>query len=175
MNQKLLNKGFTIIESLVAIAILVTAVIGATSAVQSGISSYIFSKDQITAFYLAQESLEQLRNLRDENHLTSNNWLYGIAQSSSDPCYFGSACIVDTVLTSQPTRCSAIGSCPVVRQDPTYGFYGYNAGWTATKFTREIVLTSVNANEISVKVSVSWSKGLINRSFVARENILNWQ
>ena len=49
------KKGFTIIESLVAISILTLAITGATSAIQAGISSYTFSKDQIIAFYLAQE------------------------------------------------------------------------------------------------------------------------
>lgn len=167
--------GFTIIESLVAIAILVVAVIGATSAVQTGISSYIFSKDQITAFYLAQEGLEQLRNIRDENHLKDQNWLAGIAQNSSDPCYFGGACTVSPVETSLTIHCSAVGSCPYLREDSGTGFFGYDSSWPLTKFKREIVLSSVNANEISAKVTVTWSKGLVNRTFEAKENILNWQ
>ncbi len=183
MNQKPSNQkrilgkaaGFTIVESLVAIAILVTAVIGATSAVQTGISSYTFSKDQITAFYLAQEALEQLRNIRDENHLNNRSWLAGIAQSSSDPCYFGQACTVSPVETTLTIACSGLGACPYLREATDTGFFGYNAAWPLTKFRRQIVLTSVNANEISAEVTVSWSKGLINRSFVARENILNWQ
>lgn len=169
------NKGFTIIESLVAITILVVAVIGATSAVQTGISSYIFSKDQITAFYLAQEGLEQLRNIRDENHLNDNDWLAGIAQNSDDPCYFGEACTVSPVETSATIHCSSIGSCPFLREDESTGFFGYDASWPLTKFKREIVLTSVNADEISAQVTVSWSKGLITRHFEARESILNWQ
>ena len=68
------NKGFTIVESLVAISILVLAITGATSAIQTGISSYIFSKDQIIAFYLAQEGFEQIRNIRDENGLKKISW-----------------------------------------------------------------------------------------------------
>ena len=76
------NKGFTIIESLVAIAILATVIIGASAAVSSGLSSYIFSKDQIIAFYLAQEGFEELRNIRDENALMGANWLSGIAETA---------------------------------------------------------------------------------------------
>src|SRR3989344_8567617 len=87
--------GFTIIESLVAIAILVLAITATASAIQTSISSYIFSKDQIIAFYLAQEGLEQVRNIRDENALVGRNWLTGLSANSSDPCYFGNACIVD--------------------------------------------------------------------------------
>src|SRR3989338_9186586 len=95
------NKGFTII--------------GTSSAVQSAISSYIFSKDQIVAFYLAQEGFEQIRNLRDENRLKNRDWLYGIARDSGDPCYFGNACTVDSI-TAVIARCSGVGSCPPLRQ-----------------------------------------------------------
>ena len=170
------DKGFTIVESLVAITILVLVITGTASAIQTGISSYIFSKNQIIAFYLAQEGFEQVRNIRDENGLKSQNWLTGISANSSDPCYFGNACIIDPVISNVPTRCSAgPGNCPVLRQDASAGFFSYNSSWTATIFRREIVLTQINANEVSILVTVDWSKGLVNRQFRARENILNWQ
>src|SRR3989338_9199240 len=174
--QPTTNNGFTIVESLVAIAVLVLAVTGAASAIQIGISSYIFSKDQIIAFYLAQEGFEQVRNIRDENGLKSQNWLTGISANSSDPCYFGNACIVDPVISNVPTRCSTgPGSCPVLRQDISTGFFGYESSWSATIFRREIVLTEINADEISILVTVDWSKGIVNRQFRAKESLLNWQ
>lgn len=174
------KKGFTIVESLASIAILVTAIIGTMSAVQTGISSYIFSKDQITAFYLAQEGFEQIRNLRDQTSIWNRDnepdrpWLYGISASSDDPCYFGNACTIDAI-TSPPTltKCSAPGSCPALRQSST-GFFGYNSSWSQTNFRREIVLTRVNDREVIVTVTVDWSKGAVNRQFKARENLLNW-
>lgn len=162
-------------ESLVAITILVLAVTGAATAIQTSISSYIFSKDQIIAFYLAQEGFEQIRNLRDENRLKNQPWLTGIASTQSDSCYFGDACMVDPVNSNLPTKCSAPGSCLVLKQDPATGFFGYNVAWNDTIFKREILLTQINANEISIEVSVKWSKGLVNREFKARENLLNWQ
>jgi len=170
------NKGFTIIESLVAIAILVLAIIGATSAIQTGISSYIFSKNQFTAFYLAQEGFEQVRNLRDENRLKNRNWLYGLSVNSSDPCYFGNACTVNPVESNSPSRCTAgVGNCPLLRQNASTGFFGYNSSWPTTIYRREIILTRINANEVSVLVTINWSKGLVSRQFRARENILDWQ
>ena len=162
------NKGFTIIESLVAITILVLAITGATSALQTGISSYVFSKDQIVAFYLAQEGFEQVRNIRDENGVKNQGWLTGLSD-----CF--SACTVDPVVSSVPVACGSPGNCPVLRQDSVTGFFGYNPAWSATIFKREIVLTNINANEVSILVTVDWSKGIVNRQFKARENILNWQ
>src|SRR3990167_6405247 len=170
------NKGFTIVESLVAIVILVLAITGTISAIQTGISSYIFSKDQIIAFYLAQEGFEQIRNIRDENGLQGQNWLTGISANSSDPCFFGNACTVDPVNSNATIICSGgPGNCPLIKQDVTTGFFGYNSLWVDTVFRREIVLTQINANDISITVTVNWSKGTVNRQFKAKENLFNWQ
>src|SRR3989344_5905146 len=95
------NKGFTIVESLVAISILVGVIIGTTSAIQIGISSYIFSKDQIIAFYLAQDGFEQIRNIRDENGLKSQPWLTGLSD-----CFL--ACRVDPVASPIPVACGSL-------------------------------------------------------------------
>jgi hypothetical protein len=167
------NRGFTIVESLAAIAILVTAIVGTLSAVQTGLSSYVFSKDQITAFYLAQEGFEQIRNLRDKNRINNQDFIAYIA-GVNDPCFFGEACMVSPAETSALTRCSSPGNCPKLRQDPTTGFFGYNGAWKETPFRREIVLSSINANEFYVTVTVDWSKGSVTRQFKARENLFNW-
>ena len=177
--KNLKNRGFTIIESLVAITVLVLAITGALSAIQAGLSSYIFSKDQFVAFYLAQEGFEQLRNLRDENALKNRHWLSGIAENVNDPCWFGpptqQACTVDPVASSLMIRCPSVGNCPLLRQNASTGFFGYNSGWPLTVFRRQVLLTRINDDEISVTVTVNWSKGTVNRQFKARENLLNWQ
>ncbi|MEK7194059.1 MAG: prepilin-type N-terminal cleavage/methylation domain-containing protein [Patescibacteria group bacterium] len=174
-----LKAGFTLVETLMAISILVLAVTGAFSAAHSGITSAIFSKDQIVAFYLAQEGIEQIRNMRDENGLRGQNWLTNIAQNPSDPCYFAvgaRACRVD-VVNDTIASCGAPGSCPFLKLDPVNGFYSYVSG-NDTRFKREISLSlnpANGSNEVVVSSIVSWSKGLINRSFTAREIIFNWQ
>ncbi len=174
--RKSFGRGFSLVESLVAIVILITAITGVSSAIRTAISSYTLSRDQIIAFYLAQEGFEFIRNMRDQNALNTPAlpWLTGIASNINDPCWFGNACIVDPINSNVPTRCSAIGSCPVLRQDTTNLFFGHNGAWAATKFRREIILTQVDAKEISVLVTVSWTHGSSNQEFRARENILNW-
>src|SRR3989344_5362838 len=157
--RKIFNhRGFTLIETLVAISILTITVSGAYTAAQTGISSATFSKDQMIAFYLGQEAVEQLRNIRDENALNCRNWLSGIAADSSDPCYFGKVCIVD-VVDNVVTACSlGAGTCPILRKDSSTGFYGYNSLWTATPYRREVTVKSINENEIAIEATVSWSK-----------------
>lgn len=177
INNKQKLRGFTLVETLVAIGILVLAVMGTFSAAQMGITTSTYSKNQVIAFYLAQDGVEFIRNLRDNNGLQGQPWLTGISSNSSDPCYFGNICIVDpTAISPNPTiiKCSGgNGSCPFLKQDSN-GIYGYVSG-EDTIFKREIQLTRINDNEISILVSVIWKKGLVDRTFRIRENIFDWQ
>lgn len=168
------HKGFTLVESLVAITILITVISAAFAAAQNGISLSTFSKNQIIAFYLASEGVEQIRNMRDENGLKAQNWLQGLAVSSGDPCYFGKTCTIDAVNNVISSCPGDFGSCPFLKEDTATGFYGYTSGWPDTIFRREIQLKSINANEVSVTVRMSWAQGLLNRQFEIRENIFNW-
>jgi Tfp pilus assembly protein PilV len=166
--------GFTIVETLVAIGILVAIIIGASSATQRALSSYIFSKDQIIAFYLAQEGFERIRNARDSNVLAGVSWLSGLSDTSSDPCYFGNACTVAS-FQSGAVRCPAIGLCPLLRQNATTGLINYDPASPVTIFDREIVFSPISSTEVALTVTVTWSKGGVSRSFKIRENLLNWQ
>ncbi len=168
------KQGFTIIETLVAIAVLTTAIIGTMSAVQSGIRTYTLSKEQVTAFYLAQEGFEQLRNMRDENSINGRHWLYGIAQNASDPCYFGQSCMADPIGSTTLTRCPSAGNCVNLRQDTASGFFGYNASWAQSNFKRDIMLTSITTDEAAVAVTISWPRGSSTITFKVKENLLNW-
>jgi prepilin-type N-terminal cleavage/methylation domain-containing protein len=170
--KKTNQKGFTLVETLVAISILVLAVTGAFSAAHNGMMSSLYSKDQITAFYLAQEAIEQIRNMRDSNGLVPTGWMNGIA-NVGDPCELNTTCYVDALSSSAPlVRCS--GVCPNLLMN-TNGFYSYDSG-SATKFRRQVTITAINANEIVVAVSVYWSKGiLVDKVFTAREHLFNWQ
>ena len=51
------NSGFTLVETLVAVAILSIAILATFSAVQNGLQDSGISKERITAFWLAQEGM----------------------------------------------------------------------------------------------------------------------
>lgn len=73
------NKAFTLVETLVAISILMIAVAGPLTVANQGLTSAIYSKDQMVASFLVQESMETIKYLRDYN-LSSGavNWLENI-------------------------------------------------------------------------------------------------
>ncbi|MBI2450409.1 MAG: prepilin-type N-terminal cleavage/methylation domain-containing protein [Candidatus Nealsonbacteria bacterium] len=78
MNTK---RGFTLIETTIATFILTVGILGVFALVQmitvftSSISS------QLRAVYLAQEGVENIRNIRDSNWLALAVWDQGIASS----------------------------------------------------------------------------------------------
>lgn len=63
------KKGFTLIETLVAISILLIAVVGPLTISASSLQSSLNVRNQITASYLAEEGIEYVRNIRDTESL----------------------------------------------------------------------------------------------------------
>ena len=185
--MKLFNfkkKGFSLVELLVAISILSIAILATFTAVQGSFRSNLFAEDQIIASYLGQEAIEFVRNIRDENGIKNTKaiesggtypWLSGIAQISTDPCYPGKFCTIDSPLKLLASCNSNASSCQVLRFDTNTGLYGYTAGWSATKYKRSISFTRISANEVRVNVDVSWQGQGISKTFSISEILRDWQ
>ena len=58
--------GFTMVETLVAISILTIAVIGPLGIISQALHTSYYTRNQMTAYYLAQEAIEYVKNERDE-------------------------------------------------------------------------------------------------------------
>jgi len=157
--------GFTLVESLVAISIVLIAIVGPLSIVSKNLAFARFARDQITAFYLAQEAVEFVRNTRDNNILAGSDWLNGLSAC------MGSTCIIDSPAN---TTASCGASCDPLKLSNS-GIYGYLSG-VNTNFTREIVINEISDNiEATIDVTVLWTGGQLQRNFTIREHILNWQ
>ncbi len=184
---KQFSKGFTLVESLVAIAVLSLSITATFTAVQSGLKTSITAKNQVTAFYLAQEAMEYIKNVRDENALhsvngTVTNWLTGLTVTSggaSGPCDYGKVCTIDS-LQDTVTYCGvSLGTCPVLNQDSVSGLFSYLTGgnYRSTTFKREIRFQSValNSSEVLVIINMSWTTEGVNKSFQVSESLYDKQ
>lgn len=159
--------GFTMIETFVAISVLLMAVAGPLTLASKGLSSAIIAKDQMVAYYLAQDALEFVRHKKDTNSLAGSPWLQGL-----DAC-IGSSCTVDA---KEDAISSCNAACPPLRQSESDGFFSYNLIDPETSFTREVSIISLSAHEAQVNVEVSWDTvGGLTRSFTVKENIFDWQ
>ncbi len=165
------NLGFTLVESLVAIGILTLAITATFTAIQSSLQTSSIAKDQVTAFYLAQEAVEFIKNQRDQNALidingTATSWLSGL-----NNCISPNTCTIDVPLRTV-TLCPG-GVCPVLREDTVSGLYGYTGSWPVTNFTRSIQILNVSANEIIATTTMTWINRGATKTFQVSELIFN--
>lgn len=163
------NKAFSLVETLIAISVLMLAIAGPMSLASSGYASSLASKNRVSAFYLAQDAMEYVRNVRDENVIANNDWMSGLG-----PCFNSNGCKIDTI-NGVISDCSA--NCAPLDFDPIQKFYEYSGSLGESPFTRKVNMTQLtNPDEVSVSVEVSWyDRGGRQRSFDIRENLLNWQ
>ncbi len=163
--------------------ILASAIAGPLSIAARSLNNSLVAKEQITAFFLAQDAVEYVRFVRDSNVLQSGDWITGAGAVSPvdlTPCIDANGCQVDTTSNTPndvPTVCSA--TCSALYYDATAMRYTYTtsgSGISKTAFTRKILLTNINAYEYKLTVTVSWlDLGGVTRQVVVYENIYSWQ
>lgn len=182
--------GFTLIETLLAVLLLTTAIAGPLTIASKGLTSSLVAKDQITAFYLAQDAMEYIRFKRDSNCLAaaaapgacpSGTWLSGLVGSGLCSADGATTCYLDSMENNPATPTGCSGTCPVMYFDGRFGYYNYdstNGTQTPQRFIRTVRITTPyggNNDEAKVEISVSWITGGVPRVIVVRENIENWQ
>ncbi|MBM2817476.1 MAG: seg [Parcubacteria group bacterium] len=172
--KKLLFGGFTLIETLVAISILMVAVASPLTIAQKGLASAIYAKDQIIASYLAQDAIETIINVSGNNVAFQCNWLNGtgpLCTSGVDiktPC--ASSCSVDTS-TSNIILCS--GSACTLKYDGSSHIYSYGSG--DPSFTRSVKILENPTNEALITVTISWKDKGTDKSLKFYTRIYNWR
>ncbi len=159
------KNGFTLVEGLVAIAILVLVITFVLNVIQGSLKPLAHSQAQIVASFLAQETIETVRNIRDENFLKGRNWLYGL-----DECIVG-VCRISIFSYPRVDLCTD-GTCGKLRYDTETGRYGYESEWIESEFTRE---TEIDENpyfgRATVSVTVRWSTG----ELIMKETLYEFQ
>jgi type II secretory pathway pseudopilin PulG len=180
-------RAFTLIETLVAVSLLTVAIAAPMSLTTQSLSSAYYARDQMTAFHLAQEAIESVRAVRDENILGNEADLLAGIPIEGEPF------IIDT-RDNEMTICNqgSPAQCPPLRvptssSDPM--FYAYRnvdssediytapLGWTDTRFRRTIraEMTDGSNDEMKVTVTVSWQTGAFQpRTITMRTNLYRW-
>lgn len=164
------TKGFTLVETLVAITILLIAIVGPLYAVHRSLVASYTARDSLTAIALAQEGLEYVRRVRDTNYLSNQSgWLNGLGA-----CEGAQGCMIDPNATSNQVRAYSASNA-VLRLDGSYRYTLESTG-TITRFTRRVTITvQPSGNEANVSTTVSWSTFRIPYSVTVTERLYNWQ
>jgi type II secretory pathway pseudopilin PulG len=169
MKHKTYNRGFTLLETFVAVTIFIFAIIGPLELASRSIGSAIIFQNQLTAFYLGQEAMEFIRNKRDSNLFQGQDWLYGL-----NDCITPNSCYVDIINNGIVNSCP--DPCRFIKYDVTNG-YNYVDGYD-TIFIRSIKITNPvgsNDDEAKIETTMSWEEKSGTKNFVLEEYIFNWK
>lgn len=168
------RRGFTIIEAFVGITILLIGLVGPLMLVNSNLQAGRFSRDQITAYYLAQEAIEMVREVRDENFLEGDDWLDGLSS-----CLGSNTCRLDGHLKSF-IPCSDCTTNPTrypLRVDRTNGRYGYSSAsaFTDSRFYRYVqVREEPGGDGATVRVVIGFDTGRYTQEYTTVDYIRDW-
>lgn len=183
------HRGFTLIETLVAVSILALAAAGPLFTASRAIIAAQTARDQLIASYLAQEGAEYVRLMRDSGYLALyreggsaistaawDDFLNGSSATSITGCRT-SACTVDPGRTMGTGSNLSLTACEAGSCGPLYkngNLYTQTASGTATPFTRTVQAITLSATEIRVVSTVSWDFHGIPYSIVVRDHLTPW-
>jgi prepilin-type N-terminal cleavage/methylation domain-containing protein len=166
------QRGFTLVETLVAIAVVMIAVVGPYYSVQQAIMASNAARDQLIASSLAQEAVENIYFLRNSNYLAGRSWLWNMSD-----CMTTDGCYVLPVSGGTPVSCGA-GGCPALRMCTVFGYTIYsstNCSGTTSRFTRTVKIETIAADkQVLVTVRVNWVTNGRSYVVVVNENLYNW-
>lgn len=184
--------GFTIIETLVSVSILLLIIVAPLTLAERSLASADAAGVQVTAVYLAQEAIEFVRNVRDTNMLMGSSWLNRL-----DDCLNGAQCDVDP---TNPEEAEQIISCTPGGNDncrlwqyqgnvlclALKGLFGHKENrsecggeWVRSPFSRTVMITTTNVSgteEVRVEVLVKWETGrsAARSSLIVSTNLMPW-
>ncbi len=180
-----IKKGFTLIETLVAIAIFAFSITGLISITARGVFDTNFVKNKFTASYLATEGAELVRNIRDTAALGGQNWDVVVAdQDLLNRCYgANNICFIDPDPQPDynsptiPEECTG-GVCPALSYRKSEASFNYdspdNADNFRSIFVRTINIRPIGPKEAMVVSRVEWNQGSELHHVEFSFNLLDW-
>lgn len=141
------QKGFTLIEALVALVILSTALVPLLALSNRSTSLAASIRNNLVASNLAQEGSEVVRNLRDQNWVNGLAFDAGLADCGQATCNWR--------VQWNSTVPIALGANPPLLFDAATSLYGYTAG-NPSIYTRTVSIARSGAAHMVVTSTVSW-------------------
>lgn len=194
------QKGFSLVESLLAITILMISVSAPMTMAWHGLLAAKLAEDKIIANYLAQDALEYIRNKRDYNKLSHtpnilDDNIFGECKitdpNGTNDVPFddlgNKGCSISTLATVDGRSPSGIFSFVShdnsrIKYHSGTGIYDHTIGGVASKFSRQVrigYIAEPDSNNIFseaiVEVTVRWNNEAgITQKYKIRDHLLNW-
>jgi prepilin-type N-terminal cleavage/methylation domain-containing protein len=147
------KKGFTLIETLVAISILMIAIAGPLTVAHKGYTSAIDAKNQSVAINLAQEGMEYLNFVKDNK--IWGDWVQGTAfDETVDQAYLG--CTISSPICNSLPNGGALNTIP-------------------NGFQRSFYFTPQNTDQVLAVVVVTWNTALLQGRIQLSQVFTNYE
>ncbi len=179
---KKLNKGFTLIETMVAILILSVALAALISLISGSFFISRYNKNEITVNYLLQEVIDYVKNDRDTKIFQDGqDWEGFLSRYQTAGCFSGSGCKIE-VFSGNISKCEDSGRDDLCDDILLYdengkdNFYGYNNGGTQEAgFRRTIKMVNENDNDnLNITVTLRWKNGNSEKTRSLESTLMNW-
>lgn len=139
------KKGFSLLEVLGAIFVLSFGIMAVLSLISNSARNSIDSRDHVVAAGLAQEGLELVRNIRDNNFFSGDTF-DNIGNGDGQCIDFASGALV-----------SSCNNRLYYRSSPAAYLHGSGSGRAETKFYRKIIVSDYGSNGKFLTSMVIWS------------------
>ena len=182
--------GFSLVETLVAISILLIVIVGPMTLSMRAAKSSSFASEQVQAYFLAQEGIELAQKGRDDlllrNFLPTTHTSYinnpwsrftdTAASGAYSSCFGASGCglyLIDTSMLVGTSSCAVAGNCLMYRKAAgDTRFTNIVTGNTPTLYTRTIRFIN-DSPGVRVISEVTWRTGsLVSSQRVQLETYL---
>lgn len=159
------NKGFSILEILILISVILVSLTGLISLSIGSIKSQTNSRNALVAVELAQEGIEIVRNIRDTNwlNLSSSDWNSNLGNGNYIVNY-GS-----TALSSV----SGINDNAAKLYIDSNNMYTHTGG-TSTAFSRIITINSTDDASSTISSFVKFGSGPRSQIYEVDAILYNW-
>jgi prepilin-type N-terminal cleavage/methylation domain-containing protein len=172
------QQGFSLVEMLVSISILLLVVTGPMTVTSRTSKSSTFATEQVQAFFLAQEGLELAQKSRDDLLLIAGAtpWSSFVDTSNAGAyrlCFAGAGCGLEWAnsgnILANPVDCTTISNCRLnLKTNPDRSLYSYSTSNSVlSPYTRKINFTNTGGNSVRVVSTVTWRTG----SLVAEQKV----
>lgn len=177
------TSGFTLVEVLVAVSLLLIALVGPMTYITNSSQATEVANQQVPAVYLAQEGVEMVQKVRDDELLewfaNPNHEAWDEMKNELAPCFGSEGCGLSINGSEVAvTSCAGTDSCRLYYDDSgeNRSRYRHNDQYATTPYTRIIRIQEIQSGqEIEVVSQVTWRSGtqIASQSVDVRTSILN--
>ena len=154
------KNSFTLLEVIIAITVLTVAVGGSFALIQQILIASSLNQSKLIAYYLAQEGIEIVKNIRDSNWLEPGvSWNNGLD-------------VGEWEVDFDDSELTPYSGDHFLNIDEN-GFYSYSPG-TSTQFKREISILEIGEDALEVSVDVQWSERGRTHNIEVLDHLYNW-